>query len=362
MKKLNLLVWIVAICFAIQPTHAQKKQCESEKETELDLNTISVAKCAIEKWEDSNNKSPIKSRQLGVKISSRRRVVRSKKRVSELTALGFNSISKVKASKATVANIVKLETEIDDSVVMPYNIVSEKPTFFECKTDNDAKCFKEKINNHIRKHFSYPQEAYDKKLEGKVVVRFNINKYGEVTKVTGSTAYENEILKNEAIRIINELPLFSPAKQNNKLVNTSYGVTINFKINENIRKQFNKEIKNAIPFDKVNEIPLFNSCDKGSKEDNLKCFNETMVSHISNNFSYPKSAAKDNISGKVWVSFIIDKKGEIKNIKMNGPKNSYPLKTEAKRLVQTLPKFTAGKLNGKKVHTQYILPINFTLN
>lgn len=341
----------------------QEKHCTSKEEPELDLNAISVTKCAVvEQWKGSEDKTDLKkTRQLAVKLSvRRRRVLRNKKEVSGVN-LNSNRVSKISSSKASVSNIVKLETEIDDSVVMPFNIVSEKPNFFDCKT-NDVDCFKEKINKHIKKHFSYPQEAYEKKLEGRVIVRFNINKYGRIDNVKGDAKYENEILKNEAIRIVNELPLFSPAKQNDKLVNTSYGITINFKINDNVKKQFGKEIKNAISFDKVNAIPLFKSCAEGSKEENLKCFNVNMVEHIKDNFSYPKVAAENNIQGKVWVTFIIDNKGQVKNIKMNGSENSYSLKTEAKRLVQILPDFKPGKLNGKKVHTRYVLPINFTLD
>lgn len=360
-KQIPLTVFVVLfLSFSVS---GQEKHCTSQEEPEMDLNAISVTKCAVvEQWKGSKDKKDLKkTRQLAVKLSvRRRRVVRDKKEASSVN-LSSNKLSKIASSKASVSNLVKLETEIDDSVIMPFSIVSEKPNFFDCKT-NDVDCFKENVNKHIKKHFSYPREAYEKKLEGKVIVRFNINKYGRVDNVKGDAKYENEILKNEAIRIVSELPLFSPAKQNDKLVNTSYGVTINFKINDNVRKQFGKEIKNAISFDKVSEIPLFKSCDDGSKEENLKCFNINMVEHIKDNFSYPKMAAEQNIQGKVWVTFVIDNRGQVRDIKMNGSEDSYSLKTEARRLVQMLPNFKPGKLNGKRVHTRYVLPINFTLD
>lgn len=369
MKKSKVLSYFIILFIGFSfTTFSQEKLCGSEeKEVELDLNTISVAKCAVEKWESSGEKKPNKTRQLAVKLSSRRRIIRkrpNREQVASVSSLTSGKVNKVNSSKASVANIVKLETEIDDSVILPFSLTSEKPSFVKCNNSN-PKCFNEEMQKHIKAHFSYPKEAFKKGVEGKIVVRFNINKRGVVTNISSSASYENEVLKNEAERIIAELPRFVPAKKNNKLVNTSHGVAINFKINDKVRNSFKKEkiIKNAISFDKVEVIPVFKSCDTGaSKESTLKCFNTGMVNHIQDNFSYPKLALQNNISGKVWVSFVINEKGDVKNIEMKGPKNSYILKTEAKRLVSTLPKLIPGKHNGKTVNVRYTLPVNFTLN
>lgn len=369
MKKSKVFLhFFVLFLFSSFSILGQEELCGSEeKEVELDLNTISVAKCAVEKWEDSDSKSMEKTRQLAVKLSSRRRIIRrrlDRKQAATASSLTHSKIDKINSSKSSVANIVKLETEIDDSVVLPFTLTSEKPSFTKCG-NKDSECFNNEMQKHIKKYFSYPKEAFEKGIEGKIVVRFNINKRGVVTNISSSASYENEMLKNEAERIISELPRFTPAKKDNKLVNTSHGVAIKFKINDNVRNSFRKDkvIKNAISFDKVEDIPTFKSCDKdGNKEAELKCFNTKMVNHIQNNFSYPKLALQNNISGKIWVSFVINDEGEVKNIEMKGPKNSYILKTEAKRLVSTLPKFVPGSHNGKAVNVKYTLPVNFTLN
>ncbi len=62
-------------------------------------------------------------------------------------------------------------------------------------------------------------------------------------------------------------------------------------------------------FNDVESIPLFKSCVKVSDTEKNNCFNERMISHIQRNFNYPEAAAAQNIEGKVWVRFIIGKKG-----------------------------------------------------
>lgn len=360
-KKIILLCFfLVNFCFS------QKKQCESPNESLIDLSSIS--KCSIEKWESADKRGNHTTRQLALRLTSSRRrfsrplIRRRKKEVSSLTSITSNSVNSLDISNANVGNIIDKKSELDDSVILPYSMVHLKPNFTECEDDNTRKCFDIEMAKHIKKHFSYPEEAYDKGIEGKVLVRFKINKYGEITNVNASTSYEKELLKVESERIISELPRFSPAKHTNKLVNVSYGVPIVFKIKDkNKRKSSkNKEIMNVLSFDEVDEVPVFNSCHGNSKENMAKCFNTEMVKHIQNNFSYPKLAIEKNITGKVWVNFIIDKKGDIRNIKLKG--KDYILKTEARRIISLLPKLKPGKNGGSKVNTQYILPINFTLN
>lgn len=354
------------VCFTmLNICFSQKEQCESPKE-QLIEDLSSITKCAIEKWEDSNSKGKTTTKQLAIRLTSRRKLIsralikRKKREASSLTAIKSEGLSSIDVKKDDT-NIVDVKTEIDDSVVLPFAMVESKPTFKECIEKNNSECFNKIMIKHIKKHFTYPEDAYKKGIEGKVMVRFNINKSGEITNIKATTSYEKEPLKLEAERIISELPNFSPAKHTNKLVNVSYGVPIVFKINNAANKRKIEKELIAISFDEVDEVPIFNSCSEDSSTENAaKCFNIEMVKHIQNNFSYPKLAIKKNITGKVWVSFIIDTKGEIRNIKLRG--DSYILKTEAKRIISLLPKLKSGKHNGKKVNTKYVLPINFALN
>ena len=86
-----------------------------------------------------------------------------------------------------------------------------------------------------------------------------------------------------------------------------------------------------------------------------------LMKFIQKNVRYPAIAKEYNITGKVYVSFIVDKQGNVTNVKIvrGVDKN---LDAEAKRVVSSLPKYKPGKQRGKPVRVMFTIPINFTLN
>ena len=93
----------------------------------------------------------------------------------------------------------------------------------------------------------------------------------------------------------------------------------------------------------------------------MNCFNTEMIKHIQKYFRYPSEAVRDQIQGEVWVRFIIDKNGYVRNIKTLGPKNGEILNEEAKRVVTKLSRFKPARREGKRVSVKYGFPINFSL-
>ncbi|MAW21173.1 MAG: energy transducer TonB [Flavobacteriales bacterium] len=86
-----------------------------------------------------------------------------------------------------------------------------------------------------------------------------------------------------------------------------------------------------------------------------------LMKYIQKNVKYPAIAKEYNITGKVYVSFIVDKTGSVTNVKVvrGVDKN---LDAEAVRVVKSLPKYKPGKQRGKAVRVMFTIPINFTLN
>ncbi|MAM05706.1 MAG: energy transducer TonB [Flavobacteriales bacterium] len=86
-----------------------------------------------------------------------------------------------------------------------------------------------------------------------------------------------------------------------------------------------------------------------------------LMKYIQKNVRYPAIAKEYNITGKVYVSFIVDKQGTVTNVKIvrGVDKN---LDAEAVRVVKSLPKYKPGKQRGKPVRVMFTIPINFTLN
>lgn len=75
---------------------------------------------------------------------------------------------------------------------------------------------------------------------------------------------------------------------------------------------------------------------------------------------YPNLAIEMNVSGRVYVSFIIEKDGSITSIKVVRGVDLL-LNAESVRIMHLMPKWRPGKQNGKPVRVQLNLPINFVL-
>lgn len=88
---------------------------------------------------------------------------------------------------------------------------------------------------------------------------------------------------------------------------------------------------------------------------------EAMVRFIIDNVQYPNEAIENNEQGKVFVSFLVETDGSLTNIRIERGASA-SLDAEAIRLVTSMPKWTPGELNGKKVRCRCRLPINFTLD
>jgi protein TonB len=122
-----------------------------------------------------------------------------------------------------------------------------------------------------------------------------------------------------------------------------------------------EEVRKAQRFTTVDKLPLFADCKGAKKGDMVDCFNEEMVKHIQKHFRYPADAVANMVQGEVWVRFIIDSNGDVKNIKTLGPENAEILDEEAKRVVTQLSKFIPAEKDGKTVAVKYGFPINFSL-
>lgn len=89
---------------------------------------------------------------------------------------------------------------------------------------------------------------------------------------------------------------------------------------------------------------------------------EAMNEFIRNNVYYPQIEKEMGISGKCYVTFVVEKNGAITNIKIlqevpDGPGYSQ----SAINVIKKMPKWIPGKQNGDPVRVQFILPIYYTL-
>jgi protein TonB len=85
-----------------------------------------------------------------------------------------------------------------------------------------------------------------------------------------------------------------------------------------------------------------------------------LMEYLRNNTKYPTIARENGISGKVYVAFVVDKDGKIKDAKVVRGQGG-GLDEEALRVVRTMPEWKPGRQNGRNVAVHFNLPVNFTL-
>lgn len=87
---------------------------------------------------------------------------------------------------------------------------------------------------------------------------------------------------------------------------------------------------------------------------------EALYQFLGSNLSYPDTAKEQNITGKVIVSFVVEKDGRITNAKVIKDIGG-GCGAEALRVVNKMPRWKPGKQKGKPVRVQFSLPFVFNL-
>ncbi|MCK5703780.1 MAG: energy transducer TonB [Cyclobacteriaceae bacterium] len=88
---------------------------------------------------------------------------------------------------------------------------------------------------------------------------------------------------------------------------------------------------------------------------------EGLSTTISENLKYPEEAKKQEIEGKVFIQFIIDKNGKVKKVQAVKGIGA-GCDEEAVRVVKEHTEWIPAQIIGKDVSTRMILPITFKLD
>lgn len=98
----------------------------------------------------------------------------------------------------------------------------------------------------------------------------------------------------------------------------------------------------------VDELPTFPGGD------------EKLMHYIAQNLRYPAEMRSQEKSGKLFVSFVVTKKGKVTDVKVvKSPDEGF--NEEVVRVVESLPKWKPARVRGKKVACRMNLPILFRL-
>ena len=113
---------------------------------------------------------------------------------------------------------------------VPFFLIEKHPYYVQTDTitgETKEIPFKIFLDQWVIKNYRYPQEAVEKKIEGRVIVQLRIDIEGflSIKKI-----YGNPLLEEEACRIFDGFPQFSPALLRGKPVNILYNYPIVFRL------------------------------------------------------------------------------------------------------------------------------------
>ncbi|WP_165389600.1 energy transducer TonB [Ancylomarina subtilis] len=190
----------------------------------------------------------------------------------------------------------------------------------------------------------------------KILNQFTRNEYYKTFKPVGDYFYIKEYHKNGNLRIegLSKSNIYNHWEGQVKRYFTS-GELASISRYKNNQVRGNKNwLKNGKPFidniyTNVDVMPQFPGGELELKK------------YLTANLKYPQEAVEKRFYGDVYVSFVIDEDGSVVGTNISKSLNS-DFDQEALRVVSGMPKWTAGKLDGKPVKVCYTVPIKFRMH
>ena len=82
---------------------------------------------------------------------------------------------------------------------------------------------------YIMKNIKYPEQAMKEGIQGRVAVRFIVEKDGSISDVKPILSV-HPLLNKEAVRVVKSMPKWTPGKHNGKPVRVRFNLPVMFKL------------------------------------------------------------------------------------------------------------------------------------
>lgn len=140
-------------------------------------------------------------------------------------------VSRILYLIAIIFSSFPLQAQEEEDI--PFALIDKHPYYVQTDTitrETKEIPFKNFLDQWVIKNLRYPQEAVEKKIQGRVIVALRIDKKGilSIKEIIG----RNPLLEEEACRIFDGFPQLSPALLRGKPVNILYNYPIVFRITE----------------------------------------------------------------------------------------------------------------------------------
>ncbi len=227
-------------------------------------------------------------------------------------------------------------------LILPFLIQAQEDTTVYIVADQPP-MYRDSLKELYRfmfENIDYPIQARDKGVEGRVFLRFIVEKDGSLSNFLPLKS-PDDLLTKEAIRVV-------------KLTS---GDWIAGKNGGELVRVYNNL---AVPFEIVANEPLIDSIRK--KKPHFKGGVVELSRFIANNVKYPRQALEEGISGKVIISLVVEEDSSISNIKAVKSPHEV-LSKEAVRVAELMQgHWNPAELGGKNIKATTTFPISFTMN
>ncbi|MCF8235154.1 MAG: energy transducer TonB [Bacteroidales bacterium] len=196
-----------------------------------------------------------------------------------------------------------------------------------------------------------------------IFVAFEAKTYQKKEKVVFQVE-DKELVQEEIIQTKQEVKPEPPPppKQVTRIEIVEDDIEIEDEIEIDVEADMETEIEEFVPVEMEEET--------GAEEMEIFTVVESMpefpggeaklYKYLADNIEYPQLANESGIQGRVFVTFVVERNGEITDVRvLRGIGGGCD--EEAVRVVQSMPRWKPGKQRGKPVRVQYNLPIKFTL-
>ena len=120
------------------------------------------------------------------------------------------------SKSAEVKQVAKVPTQGEEI----FNVVEQMPEYPGGMGE---------LMKFIQRNIKYPKEAQEQGKQGRVIVQFVVEKDGSITEAKVARSADPQ-LDSEALRIVSEMPKWTPGKQRGKEVRTRFTLPVTFRL------------------------------------------------------------------------------------------------------------------------------------
>lgn len=277
-------------------------------------------------------------------------------------SLGISAAFAANAPQASAKTDIKDSIAVETSTPNDTTATEENMIFGLIEQQAEFPGGEAALMAFIKKNLKYPADAARDSIEGRVVLTYMVELDGSITEIEVMRSPDERLTK-EAVRVIKMMPKWKPERRLGKPVRTKYVLPITFRLNAAQQKSANAnplatKMEKADIAAASGEDMIFEG--KPDHDPEFPGGEAALMKFIKTNLSYPPSAARKGIQGRVMLSFIVEKNGSASTITvLNSPDNA--LSREAVRVVKKMPKWTPARHEGKPVRVKFVMPVTFRL-